>query len=122
MAVRRSMTGSREDRRLLAGRIPLSTGGRKGGLAGPRGFAKSEPAIHGMPARGEVAEWSIAPHSKCGVRATVPGVRIPPSPPYFLPPSSADNRQGPQIKAYSYGVFPSSFITVHGQLPKARLE
>ena len=27
--------------------------------------------------RGEVAEWSIAPHSKCGVRASVPGVRIP---------------------------------------------
>ena len=25
-------------------------------------------------------EWSIGPHSKCGVRATVPGVRIPPSP------------------------------------------
>ena len=32
---------------------------------------------------GEVAEWSIAPHSKCGVRASVPGVRIPPSPPRF---------------------------------------
>ena len=30
---------------------------------------------------GEVPEWSIGPHSKCGVRATVPGVRIPPSPP-----------------------------------------
>src|SRR5436305_14222394 len=30
---------------------------------------------------GEVAEWSKAPHSKCGVRATVPWVRIPPSPP-----------------------------------------
>src|SRR5579872_2484313 len=33
-------------------------------------------------APGEVAEWSIAPHSKCGIRATVSGVRIPPSPPY----------------------------------------
>src|SRR3954463_3487720 len=32
-------------------------------------------------ADGEVAEWSIVPHSKCGVRATVPWVRIPPSPP-----------------------------------------
>ena len=31
---------------------------------------------------GEVAEWLKAPHSKCGVRATVPGVRIPPSPPF----------------------------------------
>ena len=30
---------------------------------------------------GEVAEWSIASHSKCEVRASVPGVRIPPSPP-----------------------------------------
>ncbi len=26
-------------------------------------------------------EWSNGPHSKCGVLATVPGVRIPPSPP-----------------------------------------
>ena len=26
-------------------------------------------------------EWSIGPHSKCGVRATVPRVRIPVSPP-----------------------------------------
>ena len=30
---------------------------------------------------GEVAEWSNAPHSKCGVLVRVPGVRIPPSPP-----------------------------------------
>src|SRR5512146_2523594 len=30
---------------------------------------------------GKVAEWLKAPHSKCGVRATVPGVRIPPFPP-----------------------------------------
>ena len=30
---------------------------------------------------GEVPEWSIRPHSKCGVRVTGPGVRIPPSPP-----------------------------------------
>src|SRR5689334_6754110 len=34
---------------------------------------------------GEVAEWSKAPHSKCGVRATVPWVRIPPSPPHSTP-------------------------------------
>ena len=33
--------------------------------------------------RGEVAEWSIAPHSKCGVPARVPGVQIPPSPPPY---------------------------------------
>ena len=31
--------------------------------------------------RGEVAEWSNAPHSKCGILARVSGVRIPPSPP-----------------------------------------
>ena len=30
---------------------------------------------------GEVAERLNAPHSKCGIRATVSGVRIPPSPP-----------------------------------------
>ncbi len=30
---------------------------------------------------GEVAEWSKAPHSKCGILARVSWVRIPPSPP-----------------------------------------
>ena len=30
---------------------------------------------------GEVVEWLMAPHSKCGVLARVSGVRIPPSPP-----------------------------------------
>lgn len=43
--------------------------------------ARSLPCLRAPRASGEVAEWSIAPHSKCGVRATVPGVRIPPSPP-----------------------------------------
>jgi hypothetical protein len=28
-----------------------------------------------------VAEWSNAPHSKCGIGASLSGVRIPPSPP-----------------------------------------
>jgi hypothetical protein len=32
-------------------------------------------------APGEVAEWSNAPHSKCGIGASLSGVRIPPSPP-----------------------------------------
>ena len=36
-------------------------------------------------APGEVAEWSNAPHSKCGIGASLSGVRIPPSPP---PPRS----------------------------------
>src|SRR4051812_7916332 len=35
--------------------------------------------------RGEVAEWSIVPHSKCGVPARVPWVQIPPSPPSCIP-------------------------------------
>ena len=35
------------------------------------------------PHAGEVAEWLNAPHSKCGIRATVSGVQIPPSPPGF---------------------------------------
>ena len=39
----------------------------------PRGFRLRETS-------GEMPEWSIGPHSKCGVRATVPGVRIPLSP------------------------------------------
>lgn len=34
-----------------------------------------------QPRRGEVAEWLKAPHSKCGIRATVSGVRILSSPP-----------------------------------------
>jgi hypothetical protein len=34
-------------------------------------------------APGEVAEWSNAPHSKCGIGASLSGVRIPPSPPFF---------------------------------------
>ena len=36
---------------------------------------------------GEVSEWSKVPPWKGGVRASVPGVRIPPSPPlkkYFF--------------------------------------
>jgi hypothetical protein len=41
-------------------------------------YALNTPA---SAATGEVAEWSIAPHSKCGIRATVSGVQIPPSPP-----------------------------------------
>src|SRR5262249_30613629 len=33
---------------------------------------------------GEVAEWLMAPVLKTGIRETVSGVRIPPSPPYSL--------------------------------------
>ncbi len=31
---------------------------------------------------GQVAEWLKAPHSKCGIGATLSGVRIPPCPPF----------------------------------------
>lgn len=44
------------------------------------------PARHrGLADCGEVVEWSIAPHSKCGVPLRVPWVRIPPSPPLVTP-------------------------------------
>src|ERR1700744_1589698 len=45
--------------------------------------AKYGPAHSAIPGSGEVAEWLNAPHSKCAIRATVSGVRIPPSPPPF---------------------------------------
>src|SRR5258706_2815825 len=44
------------------------------------------PTEGGRPpqlAPGEVAEWSNAPHSKCGIGASLSGVRIPPSPPFL---------------------------------------
>ncbi len=53
-------------------------------------FAKKEVEIkkYGyictLQNRGEMPEWSIGPHSKCGVRVTVPGVRIPLSPQEML--------------------------------------
>ena len=40
----------------------------------------TEEGSDGRETEGEMPEWSIGPHSKCGVRATVPGVRIPLSP------------------------------------------
>src|SRR3954466_16141034 len=50
-------------------------------LAPPPG--EESPAM----APGEVAEWSNAPHSKCGIGASLSGVRIPPSPPRLSNPS-----------------------------------
>ncbi|MDE5730649.1 MAG: hypothetical protein K2H81_03870, partial [Alistipes sp.] len=35
-------------------------------------FIRKNPYIC-TPKSGEMPEWSIGPHSKCGVRATVPG-------------------------------------------------
>ena len=68
---------------------------KKAGLR-PRAALATRPCLRGRApldrarvsapraGSGEVAEWSIAPHSKCGIRATVSGVRIPPSPPVPL--------------------------------------
>ena len=52
-----------------------------------RGCWIDKAAILRRAGSGEVAEWSIAPHSKCGIRATVSGVRIPPSPPVLPRPT-----------------------------------
>lgn len=43
------------------------------------------PCLYMAPS-GEVAEWLNAPHSKCGIGASLSGVRIPPSPPFCLEP------------------------------------
>jgi hypothetical protein len=52
---------------------------------------------------GEVAEWLKAPHSKCGIRVTVSGVRIPPSPPVCSRPTFstglASHRNSPLMRA-----------------------
>jgi hypothetical protein len=46
-------------------------------------FSSSKPADSvTMLAAGEVAEWSNVPDSKSGVGASLPWVRIPPSPPW----------------------------------------
>jgi hypothetical protein len=49
--------------------------------AGPPRYI-SRVAGQAPSSAGEVAEWLKAPHSKCGIRVTVSGVRIPPSPPH----------------------------------------
>jgi hypothetical protein len=67
----------------LASPLACANGRARFGGLSPR------PDIHGaINADGEVAEWSNAPHSKCGLPATVTWVRIPPSPPVILPQAS----------------------------------
>ena len=61
---------------------------RRVDFSGETGFHFSARCSKYAP--GEVAEWSIAPHSKCGIRATVSGVQIPPSPP---PPRKQPGKQ-----------------------------
>ena len=52
----------------------------KSALQAPEAPARQR-AIDDPQKHGEVAEWSIAPVSKTGVGASLPWVRIPPSPP-----------------------------------------
>ena len=73
---------------LPAGAAPPWGQGRGNGAISSRGacrrrpvHVRSPPPPDTLSAPGEVAEWSNAPHSKCGIPATVSGVRIPPSPP-----------------------------------------
>jgi hypothetical protein len=51
-----------------------------------------------------VAEWSKAPDSKSGIRATVSRVRIPPSPPEHLTPLGIEIKrlfQRPEVDLHS---------------------
>jgi hypothetical protein len=60
-------------------RLPV---GRDASNYGPKDRMRSlGPTRQGASKAGEMAEWLKAPHSKCGVLARVPGVRIPLSPP-----------------------------------------
>ena len=45
---------------------------------------------HELMFHGEMAEWSIVPHSKCGIQVTVSRVRIPVSP---LPSATRKSHQ-----------------------------
>src|ERR1035441_290571 len=68
---------------------------------------------------GEVAERLNAPHSKCGIRATVSGVRIPPSPPVSLNAKSLKNRgSGLPEQAAGWPVT-SNHPTVVGRGPRS---
>jgi hypothetical protein len=64
-------------------------------LSGPPSSPRTPPDRGRQIARqapGEVAEWSIAPHSKCGIGASLSGVRIPPSPPDRHCPARTDRQ------------------------------
>src|SRR3546814_7798567 len=74
-------------------------------LLASRGRWAMRPTLSAVPAReqipgncGEVAEWLKAPHSKCGIRATVSGVRIPPSPPLLAIKNGSSLRSAPAAR------------------------
>src|SRR4051812_1160155 len=68
--------------RLGASGRPLSSGS-EGGLCRAKTSHRTAPATGRETVTfrylGEVAEWLNAPHSKCGIGASLSGVRIPPS-------------------------------------------
>src|SRR3546814_13698157 len=70
-----------------------------------RGRWAMRPTLSAVPAReqipgncGEVAEWLKAPHSKCGIRATISGVRIAPSPPLLAIKNGSSLRSAPAAR------------------------
>lgn len=65
----------------------------------PENTLNATPSARAAP--GEVAEWSNAPHSKCGIGASLSGVRIPPSPPYSV------------ISAYKSARYKSDDLSAH---------
>ena len=77
--VRRSVLAKNRDSRAVSLRNI-----RSAALSLPPSCPRTPPDHRGQPrfAPGEVAEWLNAPHSKCGIGASLSGVRIPPSPPY----------------------------------------
>ena len=64
-------------------------------LARSRWIHSGQPAGVCPRGHGEVAEWLKAPHSKCGIRVTVSGVRIPP-PPLRAEPGTASVDSTPE--------------------------
>ncbi len=53
---------------------------------------------------GEVSEWLKEPHSKCGLRVTVAGVRIPPSPFHIHQYHECPDRVGRRSVVLAIGV------------------
>jgi hypothetical protein len=81
-------------------------------LSGPPSSPINAPNHRGpapyLAPSGEVAEWLNAPHSKCGIGASLSGVRIPPSPPVNLPKYMISRTLSPRIVARSPNKSPNS--------------
>lgn len=81
-----------------------SLSGDTGGFGAPRVVARGRDP-------GEVAEWLKAPHSKCGLRATAAGVRIPPSPVLLACPPQTLEYQG--LMAFLHADAPNPAASRH---------